>query len=67
MLYVFFFFSHYKFLYVLINIKQMLEELDIADLTNSGVYIAGFTDSSIQRKTSIWDVFVNGIYINYKV
>lgn len=45
----------------------MLEELDIADLTNSGVYIAGFTDSSIQRKTSIWDVFVNGIYINYKV
>lgn len=41
----------------------MLEELDIEDLMNSGVYIAGFTDSSIQRKTSLWDVFINGMYI----
>lgn len=37
-----------------------MSEAEVTELKNAGVYIAGFTDSSIKRRNDLWDVLVDG-------
>ena len=36
-----------------------MSEPEMAELQNSGVYVAGFTDSSIKRRLDLWDVLID--------
>lgn len=37
----------------------MLNQNELEDLVAAGVFIAGFTDPSIKRKSKLWDVYVD--------
>ncbi len=37
-----------------------LEEAELADLLQHGTYVAGFTDSTVEGRTDLYDLFVNG-------
>ena len=37
-----------------------LNEMELADLTSHGTYVAGFTDASIEARTELYDIFING-------
>ncbi len=36
-----------------------LEEAELADLSEHGTYVAGFTDSTVEGRTDLYDLFVN--------
>ena len=38
-----------------------LTEMELADLTSHGTYVAGFTDATIEARTELYDLFINGI------
>ena len=40
--------------------KLELEEAELADLSQHGTYVAGFTDSTVEGRTDLYDLFVNG-------
>ena len=37
-----------------------LEEEELLTLSSHGTYVAGFTDSTIEGRTDLYDLFVNG-------
>jgi len=37
-----------------------LVDTEMADLTSHGTYVAGFTDASIEARTELYDLFING-------
>jgi len=37
-----------------------LTEMELADLTSHGTYVAGFTDATVEARTELYDVFING-------
>lgn len=37
-----------------------LTGMELADLTSHGTYVAGFTDASIEARTELYDLFING-------
>lgn len=37
-----------------------LEQEELEDLSTHGTYIAGFTDASVEGRTELYDVFING-------
>lgn len=37
-----------------------LEQPELADLCTHGTYVAGFTDASVEGRTELYDVFLNG-------
>ena len=37
-----------------------LEQEELEDLSIHGTYIAGFTDASVEGRTELYDVFING-------
>lgn len=37
-----------------------LEEAELVDLSERGTYVAGFTDSTVEGRTDLYDLFVNG-------
>ncbi len=37
-----------------------LEEAELADLSERGTYVAGFTDSTVEGRTDLYDLFING-------
>jgi hypothetical protein len=40
---------------------QTLSEPEVAELKSAGVYLAGFTDAAIKRRTDLWDILVDGM------
>ena len=38
----------------------MLEEVELADLASHGAYVAGFVDATVEGRTDLYDLFVNG-------
>ena len=41
-----------------------LVDTEMADLTSHGTYVAGFTDASIEARTELYDLFINGNFNN---
>ena len=41
-----------------------LTERELANLTSHGSYVAGFTDATIEARTELYDLFVNGKLVN---
>ena len=37
-----------------------LEQPEVADLCTHGTYVAGFTDASVEGRTELYDIFLNG-------
>lgn len=37
-----------------------LTEMELVDLTSHGTYVAGFTDASVEARTELYDLFING-------
>ena len=42
-----------------------LEDEELEKLTANITYVAGFTDASVESKTDLYDLFVNGTFCNY--
>ena len=42
-----------------------LEEVELADLSCHGTYVAGFTDFTVEGRTDLYDLFVNGEKIHF--
>ena len=42
-----------------------LEDEELEKLTTNITYVAGFTDASVESKTDLYDLFVNGTFCNY--
>ena len=38
-----------------------LEDVELSTLASQGTYVAGFTDSAIEGRSDLYDLFVNGM------
>lgn len=44
-----------------------LEQVELEDLSAHGTYIAGFTDASVEGRTELYDMFINGWPVTYPI
>ena len=44
-----------------------LEQVELEDLSTHGTYIAGFTDASVEGRTELYDMFINGWPVIYPI